>query len=282
MPNSFQMGDFDLDVESIVLVHRCVFEHGIHGSDYRAGRGVAGIVYCLSGLGKYVFDETNGRESEELFLAPGRMLFLPADSRYIVASEGTEPFCHITVNFRLAGAKGEENTAFDAILSNRFRYMSSEAVAAVSEELLERLLSVWQNKTYGFTVLARSVLYEILYLYFTDAVRFNSSGDDYRKILPAKTFIDAHYAENQSVSELADMCRLSETHFRRLFARLFGCSPVAYRLQKRLLKAKDLLLFGEYSVAEAAQAVGFDDANYFGRVFRAHMGMTPSEAAKGI
>ena len=200
----------------------------------------------------------------------------------MTSAEKDEPFRHITVNFRLSAAHGEENTAFEAILANRLRYISSKEISAVSEELLERLVSVWQTKTYGFAVLAKSMLYEILYLYFADAVRHGSSDDDYRKILPAKTFLDTHYTEDQPINELAAMCRLSETHFRRLFMRVFGCSPGQYRLQKRLLRAKDLLLSGEYSVAEAAKAAGFDDPNYFGRVFRAHMGMTPSEAAKGV
>ncbi len=277
MPNPLKMGDFDLTVESIVLVHRCTFEYGSNISDYRTGRGTAGLVLCLSGNGRYEFD------GQELILTPGHMLFLPADSRYVVTSaEKDEPFRHITVNFRLSAAHGEENTAFEAILVNRLRYISSKEISAVSEELLERLVSVWQTKTYGFAVLAKSMLYEILYLYFADAVRHGSSDDDYRKILPAKTFLDTHYTEDQPINELAAMCRLSETHFRRLFMRVFGCSPGQYRLQKRLLRAKDLLLSGEYSVAEAAKAAGFDDPNYFGRVFRAHMGMTPSEAAKGV
>lgn len=41
MPNLLKMGDFDLTVESIVLVHRCTFEYGSNISDYRTGRGTA-------------------------------------------------------------------------------------------------------------------------------------------------------------------------------------------------------------------------------------------------
>ena len=48
MPHTYKMGDFDLTVESIVLVHRCTFAYGINTSDYREGRGVAGLVLCLS------------------------------------------------------------------------------------------------------------------------------------------------------------------------------------------------------------------------------------------
>ena len=278
MPHTYKMGDFDLTVESIVLVHRCTFAYGINTSDYREGRGVAGRVLCLSGKGRYVFEDACGK-SEQL-LAPGQMLFLPTDSRYVVTSAGKEPFCHITANFTLSQTHAEPDTAFDAILHNRLHHMSDVKNAAAVEELLERLLAVWQSKAYGYAVLARSILYEALYFYFADAVHSTGSGDDYRKILPAKSFLDTKYTEDCSIAELAAMCRLSQTHFRRLFARLFGCSPGHYRLQKRLQKAKDLLLSGEYTVAETARTVGFDDANYFGRVFRTHFGYSPSEAFK--
>lgn len=122
MPHSYKMGDFDLTVESIVLVHRCTFAYGINTSDYREGRGVAGLVLCLSGKGRYVFEDACGK-SEQL-LAPGQMLFLPTDSRYVVTSAGKEPFCHITANFTLSKTHAEPDTAFDAILHNRLHYMS--------------------------------------------------------------------------------------------------------------------------------------------------------------
>ena len=153
MPYTYKMGDFDLTVESIVLVHRCTFAYGINTSDYREGRGVAGLVLCLSGKGRYVFEDACGK-SEQL-LAPGQMLFLPTDSRYVVTSAGKEPFCHITANFTLSQTHAEPDTAFDAILHNRLHHMSDVKNAAAVEELLERLLAVWQSKAYGYAVLAR-------------------------------------------------------------------------------------------------------------------------------
>ena len=274
MRKNLKLGDFDLDIREVVLVHRCTFDVGYRNCDYRAGRKIAGFVYCLDGRGRYDFD------GETLMLEPGRMIFLPAESAYTVRSAGTEPFRHITVNFNLADTTGDEHTAFSEIQRGRLRYVSSKENAAVFKELLDRLIAVWQSKSGGYAVLAKSVLYEILYLYFTDAGRGNSSRSDYQKILPAKVLLDERYTENTPVGELAALCRLSETHFRRLFVRLFGCSPVDYRLNKRILKAKDLLLSGEYSVARTAAAVGFEDANYFSRVFRAHTGVTPSDVFK--
>lgn len=135
---------------------------------------------------------------------------------------------------------------------------------------------MWQNKKYGYGVLAKSILYEVLYAYFSDAGATLGKSAGYGKLMPAKVFLDEQYMTDIPVCELAQMCNMSETHFRRLFSRLFGCSPTDYRLNKRLLKAKDLLISGAFSISETAFAVGFEDANYFSRVFKSRLGVSPA------
>ena len=73
---------------------------------------------------------------------------------------------------------------------------------------------------------------------------------------------------------------MSETHFRRMFAKLFAVPPTEYRLRKRILRAKDLLLSGQYTISEAARQVGFSDPNYFARIFKLKEGVSPSEFIK--
>lgn len=123
--------------------------------------------------------------------------------------------------------------------------------------------------------MSRALLYELLYLYFTDAARAQRSRTDYNKLKPAIHALDTAYTEDTSVAQLAALCGLSETHFRRLFVKLLGTTPTEYRIHKRILRAKDLLMSGQYTVAETARAAGFSDASYFSRVFRAHTGTSP-------
>jgi len=87
----------------------------------------------------------------------------------------------------------------------------------------------------------------------------------------------AHLAELQErLEELAEQVGLSPSRFRTLFKALTGHSVVRYQNWVRVNKAKDLLLSGEYSVAQAAAEVGFHDTYYFSRLFRKMTGYAPS------
>lgn len=269
MQTVFQIGDFDLDIEKVLLVHKCIYEKRYKSSEYVKGRNMCGLVLCISGKAKYDFG------NDQMLLEPGQLVYLPPSCAYTIQSAGDEPFFHITANFVLRQAKGDAGTVFSDIISGKYRYVSSKERSDYIKELLERLVSVWQNKKYGYGILAKSILYEVLYTYFTDAGNTLGKNAGYGMLMPAKAFLDEQYMADTSVSELAEMCSVSETHFRRLFSRLFGCSPTEYRLKKRLLKAKDMLLSGDFTVSETAFAVGFEDANYFSRIFKARTGISP-------
>ena len=109
-----------------------------------------------------------------------------------------------------------------------------------------------------------------------DFVRLSASLS-YRRLVPAREYIDASYSEEMTLSSLARLCNMSETNFRRRFLEVFGETPFAYRDRLRILYAKDYLLGGYYTVTETAEKCGFTDVSYFCRFFKKHTGLTPKE-----
>lgn len=262
--------EFDITVTDVLLVHRLSFGRSVGTSVYKNGRQIDGFVHCLSGEAVYDFD---GRC---LRLTAGETVFLPAKCAYTVSGVGEVPFEHITANFTTLPPSAEAETVPDAILSGGI--LPEKVNVRALGDTLERLLAIWQKKTFGYRILAKAALYEALRLYFAEAaLRTLGSDRDYGVLLPAKKMLDEDYTEDIPVPVMAAACHLSETHFRRLFARFFGCSPVEYRQRQRVLRAKDILLSGSATVARTAELVGFEDANYFGRVFKRFTGMSPRE-----
>lgn len=67
-----------------------------------------------------------------------------------------------------------------------------------------------------------------------------------------------------------------------LFKRETGYSIIDYLLEKRIDEAKRLLLEGTLSVQSISESVGFNDYNYFSRVFKARSGYSPTAYRKMV
>lgn len=82
--------------------------------------------------------------------------------------------------------------------------------------------------------------------------------------------IDKHPEHPVSLGELAREAAMSERSFLRSFKEATGLSPVDYVLRARVRKAERLLVAAHprQSITEIAFACGFNDSNYFSRVFR--------------
>ncbi|MBE6367836.1 MAG: helix-turn-helix domain-containing protein [Lentisphaerae bacterium] len=77
--------------------------------------------------------------------------------------------------------------------------------------------------------------------------------------------------------QLAAVAKMAPASFVRHFRGATGCTPLEYLIRMRLDEASFLLLNSQLSIAEVAQQSGFDDSNYFSRLFRRKNGLSPRE-----
>ncbi len=89
-------------------------------------------------------------------------------------------------------------------------------------------------------------------------------------------YIEDNYSEPITNKELAAVIHVSEYRFCHLFKESLGQSPLSFINEVRLKKAFHLLEQKEMTIAEIAAAVGFQDYNNFGRLFRKYYGFAPS------
>jgi transcriptional regulator GlxA family with amidase domain len=80
---------------------------------------------------------------------------------------------------------------------------------------------------------------------------------------------------------LARRVQLSTRQIERLFIEHLGKTPSAFYAGLRMSRARDLILQTDLPIAEVAQICGYMSPTRFGRIYRAHYGMTPSEVRKG-
>ena len=89
-----------------------------------------------------------------------------------------------------------------------------------------------------------------------------------------------HYDEKLSASALAKRYFLSEYYFCHLFKSEMGISFTEYLNRLRVQKAHILIENSRESISEISSMVGFDDVNYFCRIFKKYTGTTPASLRK--
>jgi AraC-like DNA-binding protein len=97
-----------------------------------------------------------------------------------------------------------------------------------------------------------------------------------RHLLRAKDLADSRYFEPLDVDDLARAAGLSRAHFSREFRRVFGESPHAYLLTRRLERAASLLRMTDHSVAEICFSVGLRSVGSFTSSFSRTYGVSPT------
>ena len=94
-------------------------------------------------------------------------------------------------------------------------------------------------------------------------------------LLRALDYVEEHYAEVFSISELAARAGVSQSHLNALFRQETGAGAEEYLTSLRMRHARSLLLNLYYSIAEVGELTGYPDANYFSRRFRLYHGVPP-------
>jgi len=89
---------------------------------------------------------------------------------------------------------------------------------------------------------------------------------------------DAPLGEDIAADTLARLAGMSRFHLWRAFRRRYGLPPHAYRMQRRLAAARDMLVQGEAPAAVAA-ALGFADQSHLHKRFKGAYGITPGQFA---
>jgi len=93
-------------------------------------------------------------------------------------------------------------------------------------------------------------------------------------------YLSRHFNECVALDDIADALNISPYYLSHIFSEQSGFSLFAYLTSLRLEKACAMLRDPANKVSQVAQAVGYDNANYFAKVFKKHYGCSPSQYAR--
>jgi AraC-like DNA-binding protein len=125
-----------------------------------------------------------------------------------------------------------------------------------------------------------SILLERLLIEASRAIK--SEALDKTSLAKSIRFINENYPSKIAITTLAKMENMCMTTYNLLFKEQLGISPTKYIIQLRLNHARSLLESTNLSIEEIGLLCGYPDINFFSRVFKTYVGISPSNYRKQI
>lgn len=228
------------DLVEVVLVRGGASRYFVGGAPYDARRG--SLFVFNSGV---VHDEPSGpdRPVSTVSLALGGLM-APGLRENALIPDGASPICRL-------------DEAQTVRLERLYDVLYDELTAGNEDgchHLLMALLSVVQQ-------------------YRSAAA--DDAGEQNALSRRVKDYIDAHFAEEFSLQQLADSLRVSPYYLSHVFKDVTGYSPLQYVLRRRIGEAQTLLITTALPITHIAAQVGYDNVSHFNAQFAKAVGMPP-------
>ena len=202
-----------------------------------------------------IFDSSNGRKASQICdeVKPDIALLdieMPGMNGIELAKYIKEKYAECIIIFI---------TAYD-----RFDY----AIEAMHIKAFDYLLKPWKEER--LCELINTAIENVRGMQKTDGI-VHSQKD------VIKDYIDRNYKKDISAKDVAGILGYSDVYFSKVFKQLFDDNFINYLTKIRIDRAKVLLKDVSFNIKEVGKSVGYADSNYFTKVFKRSIGISPSE-----
>lgn len=237
------------------------------------------ILYIIKGT---MYIKCN--EKEYNLETGGMFIFNSGDIHYTHCGSGVELILlQIPYDYMKRSIADYEQVCFEQYFP--VSRMETEADLLRVKELLLDMAKLYREETDGYSMLFTSDLNLLLYeLYKNYSVR-NAKSDEaavknMNRLKEIITYIEKHYAEQISLSDIAEEFALNPEYFCRYFKKNMGFTVLEYINMVRLPRIYDDLVGTKESVSAIQAKHGFTNDKVFHRMFKRVYGSTPLEVRK--
>lgn len=150
---------------------------------------------------------------------------------------------------------------------------NNETFTLKLENIFRDLLRLYYEQNRNAPDFCTNKLEELLL--WIDTLNINSSLSFDQRIADCRSFMYRNLHCQLSIKDLAAQCNISPSRFAHWFKEKEGIAPIKYLENMRIEKAKELLSFTGLQISEIAEATGYQDPQYFSRVFTRNQSITP-------
>ncbi|SER89917.1 AraC-type DNA-binding protein [Gracilibacillus ureilyticus] len=234
----------------------------------RSEEGKVVFQYTLNGNGAIRIEDT----TYSLMKGQAFLVKLPSDHCYYLPAESNQwEFIYITLF-------GTEALHYYTLITEKyghiFQFPTNSRPIKQIFRLLEKIETTGILHGYEASGYAYSFLME-----FMQYIEHDQSKEVELPLAIAKavSFLEKKYADDLTLDDIVKVSGLSKYHFTRLFARTMQVTPIQFLTKIRMKQAVELLQDNSLSIEDIAKQVGYRNGNYFSKVFKSILNITPSE-----
>ncbi|RZJ47751.1 MAG: AraC family transcriptional regulator, partial [Chryseobacterium sp.] len=175
---------------------------------------------------------------------------------------------HLNYNF----AKVDETSTWNLQLDEYFLF-NNKSLASATNNIMRIAMDDNSQKDIMADFALKELLIRLMQTQARSMVEKNLAKNKSR-IGFVVDYIKKNLHQKLSIDSIAKLAYVSKSNFFKMFKDELGTSPNDFILQERINRAKELLALNN-SIKETAFQTGFSDTNYFTRVFKQLVGVTP-------
>lgn len=224
-------------------------------------------------------------------LTQGEGLFCNSNILHTGSSCNDSDCIYISTTFHPRFLYGYENSILQTKYVNKITENTSVAGFRLSPEvswqknILDQLAAVWDLSNHpsaAYEMQIHQILSNIWLILWENAafgqpepgISIQKNMDRLKKIL---SYLQDHYTEKITLADIAAEANICQSECCRFFKKHMKESIFEYLISYRIEKSLPLLTEGQASITEIAELVGFSSPSYYTKIFREHMGCTPSQ-----
>ena len=182
-----------------------------------------------------------------------------------------------TLNFLNEKYPKEGNNNFWQLDANNFFFENNEEMSHV----INKIINICQSTSIFKDTLADLSLQELLVKIVQSQTLRGVSTDNSKLINPALStvinYIRANINSKIELKTIAKKSGMSSSTLYRLFKTELGISPIEFIILEKIKLAKQYLSNKDVYIKNVSYEAGFEDSNYFIRVFKHYEGITPKQ-----
>lgn len=214
-------------------------------------------------------------EGKKTVIPQGRCIVIPPYKKH--SFETAKTGCKITQLEMSMETKNHKGFLLDQQEKQNF-YILKDCEDIIP--LIERIARLHRKeKNEYFSVLQKLSVVELMVTlqYHMEEIDRNYSHTIKDKMQRILTYIKEHYEEEISLEEVAKREGISSRYLRKYFSEVMGISCIRYITKLRMERAKKLLWETNKNIITIAGEIGYENPQYFSRVFKKEEGITPKE-----